>query len=593
MAEVNHKQYFANGHTNWAVDAAQLAQQSHQSLDQLLAEQTGLFIRNYGPSGLSLVSLRGTAAQHTTLLWQGIPLNSPMNGVIDASLLPGFLFDQITAQPGGSTAIWGSGAIGGSIQLQTNLPTSATPQIKLTQAIGSWGDQRYGMAVGGNYKKLSLQTKLWHQQANNNYWITNGSDTYRQPHGQVQQLGFLQSAAWTTQRSHLAFHIWHQQADRSLPPAVGASWNGSTQQDNYWRMVGNYNHHLSPSLTAQGKVAYLREAFTYDDNFQTNASESIAQTAWSEWTITRTTGRHFFWQGGLHGQQVWASAPGYTATTTQAQGAAFFSTQYVRNRWQAGANLRAGIADGFRVPPVGTLWARWEINQWLTIKGQLAKDYRIPTLNDRFWSPGGNPGLLPETSLGQDAGIIIQQENKFGDWRYTATGYHRLVDEWIIWLPLDNIWTPENVQQVRAQGWEQMMQWLLRRESWSTGIQIRHDYVRATPTKTATPNDPVVGKQLIYTPKHQLTIRPHIQWHNFRLTYLHRYTSQRYTTSTNTHALPGFHLGTWLLAYQGRWQELTWQLQGSIDNCWNVPYDIFMGRRMPGRSYQIQVTLSR
>lgn len=591
-AQVNHKPFFANGHGNWKIDSSQQAQQSQQSLDQLLTEQAGLFIRDYGPAGLSLLNLRGTAAQHTAILWQGVPLNSPMNGVMDLSLLPSFMLDEVLVQPGGSAALWGSGAVGGMVQLQSDLPYQQPIQVQLLNTIGSWGDQRFGLKVQGGKKAFTFSSRLWYQQAENDFWIENGTDSYFQKHAQTQQLGVLQSIGWQSQRSQVAIHIWHQQADRSLPPAVGSRWNGSSQQDNYWRIVGTWDYTAKKQRHSQLKTAYLREGFIYQDDFIPEPAQSLAHTGWAEWTYSKNTGERWRWQGGIMGQQVWAEAPGYTDNRTQGQAATFFSGQYILNTWQVGGQARVGVAEGFTVPPVGTLWTRWEARKWFALKGQISYDYRIPTLNDRYWTPAGNPDLHPETSLGQELTLLLQHDGRSGNWAYTAGGFHRLVNDWIIWMPSNGLWTPENVQQVRTRGIEQTLDWDYAQRHWSTLIRIRYDLVRATPTQTQQPNDPSIGQQLIYTPIHQAMVRAQLQWHNWQLAYVHRFTGQRFTTSSNTHALPAFQLGSWLLAYQGLWQGHPWRLQARLDNSWNEQYDIFMGRRMPGRGWQIQFSLS-
>ena len=38
----------------------------------------------------------------------------------------------------------------------------------------------------------------------------------------------------------------------------------------------------------------------------------------------------------------------------------------------------------------------------------MARSYRAPTLNERYWVPGGNPALLPEAGWGSEAGLRHQ-----------------------------------------------------------------------------------------------------------------------------------------------------------------------------------------
>ena len=88
------------------------------------------------------------------------------------------------------------------------------------------------------------------------------------------------------------------------------------------------------------------------------------------------------------------------------------------------------------------------------LSGSISRNYRYPTLNDRYWVPGGNPGLRPEQSLSGEFSILRWlpwTEN--GILEYSLGGYWNEVDDWILWLPGNgNIWSPENVQHVQARG---------------------------------------------------------------------------------------------------------------------------------------------
>nr|HAD53122.1 cobalamin receptor [Algoriphagus sp.] len=90
-----------------------------RSLADLLADQSPVFIRSYGPGMLASPSFRGSSAGHTAVFWNGIPLNSPSLGQSDFSLLPVFAIDQASLQFGSSGALLGNEAIGGSVNLKS------------------------------------------------------------------------------------------------------------------------------------------------------------------------------------------------------------------------------------------------------------------------------------------------------------------------------------------------------------------------------------------------------------------------------------------------------------------------------------------
>ena len=82
------------------IDSSVMANYRHRTLSDLVSENTTLYIKSYGPGGISTPSLRGTSAGHTQIAWNGINLNSPMLGQFDLSLVPAGLIDGIDVYMG-------------------------------------------------------------------------------------------------------------------------------------------------------------------------------------------------------------------------------------------------------------------------------------------------------------------------------------------------------------------------------------------------------------------------------------------------------------------------------------------------------------
>ena len=57
----------------------------------------------------------------------------------------------------------------------------------------------------------------------------------------------------------------------------------------------------------------------------------------------------------------------------------------------------------------------------LTIRAQVARGYRVPTLNDRYWIPGGNPDVVPEDAIHFEGGAELDEE-RLDSWHYTIDG---------------------------------------------------------------------------------------------------------------------------------------------------------------------------
>ena len=115
------------------------------------------FTKNYGPSGISTLGLRGTQASQTQIIWHGIPLNNPMLGETDLQTLTLNPTDHLTINQSGNSSIYGSGAVGGSLIIH-NEPTFNTGfKQEVDLSMGNFGYSRFlGQSTFSNKKNESF-----------------------------------------------------------------------------------------------------------------------------------------------------------------------------------------------------------------------------------------------------------------------------------------------------------------------------------------------------------------------------------------------------------------------------------------------------
>ncbi|WP_332368908.1 TonB-dependent receptor [Spirosoma telluris] len=154
---------FLAGQKLQRIDSTTLLQFRFGSLTDLLALNTPMAFKNYGPGQLATVAFRGTSANHTAVLWNGININQPNLGLTDFSTLPVAGFDRLSIQYGSSASAVGSDAVGGSILLGSNPGWKPGLHVSLGGQIASFRNTqgqlglRYALGLGQNWKLSGRQ----------------------------------------------------------------------------------------------------------------------------------------------------------------------------------------------------------------------------------------------------------------------------------------------------------------------------------------------------------------------------------------------------------------------------------------------------
>ena len=72
-----------------------LTAESAIELGEFLKRRTSIFIKDYGPSGITTLSFRGGSAAQSSLIWEGVNIQNPQLGQADLSLFPISFMDQL------------------------------------------------------------------------------------------------------------------------------------------------------------------------------------------------------------------------------------------------------------------------------------------------------------------------------------------------------------------------------------------------------------------------------------------------------------------------------------------------------------------
>ncbi len=100
------------------VTAEEIEQRGVRTLDQALELVPGINVRT-GGKGVARIDMRGMVTRHLKVLLDGIPINSTYDGQFDPSMIPVENIEKIKVSYGGSSVLYGQGAIAGIINIIT------------------------------------------------------------------------------------------------------------------------------------------------------------------------------------------------------------------------------------------------------------------------------------------------------------------------------------------------------------------------------------------------------------------------------------------------------------------------------------------
>lgn len=574
-------------------DSVDLNRYAAYSLPDLLERESGVFVKSYGLGSSATTSIRGGSAGHTAVTWNGLPLQSPMLGQLDFSLLPLLFVDEASLQRGGNTASWGSGAVGGTVGLRSS-PLSYSGMEATVQAtlgsFGLWDQQARAKFKSG---KWGLNTRLFHREAQNDfkYRLANG-DQRTQSNAAFRQQGLLQEVYWQPHEKHqLSVYAWWQTTGRELPPTTTQNSSLATQRDSTLRTALRWRY-LGERSVWHLRLGWFREAIDFRDELirfrALSRFHTLLGEVEGEWQLASGTAL----QVGFFYNQATAVADGYgDASPKQNRQALFASVRQNFGRLSAQLSVRQALLDGRLIPFVPALGIDYQVLEWLALKGSTRRNYRVPTLNDLYWRPGGNAGLQAEEGWSMEGGLEIASPFGPGVLRYSATAFNRRMDNWILWgiREGESFFSANNLTEVHSRGVEQRVEWALQRDGCSLRLYGGYDYIRSTNEVALQQPRLAAGEQLAYTPEHQQFALLEWGWKQLRLSYQHRWVGRVRTLNKNW--LSGYQVGYGQGRYAFNWQKWRLDLFARVDNLWAADYRILEGRPMPGRNYQIGINL--
>lgn len=554
-------------------------EKSGSSLTDLLRYNSNIYFKENGYGMVSSASFRGTNAQQTAVVWNGININSQLTGQTDFNtLIPGNYGDVVVRSGGGSVQ-YGSGAVGGAILLNDSFRFNDGWKNSLQSSYGSFNTSKLAFNTSLGKEKTSLQIGINHIASDNDYKYL-GTDL-RNENGAYDQLninanvGFILSDQQILKVYHNTFN-----GDRDFSGTLTAPADENYRDLNHRSLIelSSFNERKIARL----KVGHLYERYRYFPNNQREEfSFGQANTLLANYDYKYQLNKITL-NGIIDFSSIWAKGTSIENAQRSFVSGTFLFSHELSDKLNYGINLRQEIVSDYQNPFLFSLNSSYKVAKNYIININGSKNHRVPTFNDLYWSGAGASGnleVLPETSWQVEIGQTIEVKNI----ALSLNAYSITTDNLIQWRPnTQGVWMAMNVQDVSQYGMELGFDW--KRKWGNQELVWESEYAYTKSIDNTTKN------QLLYVLEHMLRSNLAYQYKKLVAFYQFLYTGSVYTTTDNSDSLSSYTVGNIGLDYH--WPNISgikFILGLKVNNLFNKNYQNVAYRPMPNRNFQIQL----
>ena len=553
-----------------------------------LSSNSSFYIKQYG--ALATPTFRGTSSSHTLILWNGIPINSTANGIIDFSSISINKQDEIIIVHGGNSAVFGSGAIGGTIHINelTNNKIKEN-EILLTREVGSYGVKSSSIKLKHQKNNFSLNGSYLNLKDKNNFeyinTTQNGNPSQINDYGEKRNQESKMNASYKVNSKHkVSANYWHSNLEREVPQNMTTPISDAKQYDKNTRKLITTEHNLN-NLKIRLKQAFLKEKFRYTEIIKNIDSKFKAESKISDIDIKFYSGKYLLNFGGnLNNYKILNN--NYLGSILKEQQTAIFSSiQYKSKTLKINSVIRNEWKTNYHVPVLPSFAFELVLISNIKLRGKYNRNFRAPTFNDRFWVSSGSLGNINlKSEKGNNFELGVDYISK--KFNFKITGYSLFVSNWILWQEQENgIWIPNNIKEVWSRGLE------ITSKFTYGYFNISSNYALTKSTSEIASNllDQTVGKQLRYVPIHKGNILCFFIKDNYHFFINKSFTGEVITTygTENNKTIDSFSLTD--IGFKYLFKNMPLSSEIKIKNIENINYQTYQNYPSPGREFLITI----
>jgi len=535
------------------------------SLPELLARLPGVEYASSGSAGsTSGLFIRGTNSEHTLVLVDGMRINSATLGTTSLSRIPLSQVDHIEILRGPASALYGSEAIGGVIQIFTK-QGNGTAVVNLETAYGSNNTRKLSAGVSGQNDGLrySLQAS---------FDDTDGISNVGNPKSKAynpDKDGFRDSSL--SGNIAYRFNNDHEVGLNTFISDGRNYYDGGYDAQSAAKDYRNDITVSSYSLYSRDKILPTWQSTA---RFGRGTDDAAYVVNGVETSFVRTDQDQFSWQNDINlplGKALLAAewlnqklsaSENYTKTErTTKSFLAGWNASVESHRWQL--NLRHDDISQTGKKNTGTAAYGYQFNDSLRAGVSYGTAYKAPSMNDLFFpnTPfvgSGNPNLKPEFARNKEASLHYDTARH----QALITYFDNRIDNLIQWseTPIGSyFYVPQNVASARINGWSLAYKGNFGALSLRAGIDLQD------------PRDVQTGLQLARRARKHASVGADYVIEAWTLGGEIVSSSERYSDAENKQRMGGYTLTNLSASYR---IDRDWSLFSRVNNLFDKKYEL-------------------
>lgn len=403
----------------------EIAARQADTLAELVSTVPGVTVAQAGsPGQQTSLFVRGAESEQTLLLWNGIPLNDPFFGGANWQLVPTDGVARVEVARGPFSALYGSAALGGVVQVLTGSEQGGTLRLEG----GEHGYARLGLAAGMNLGKARIDV-TGH--------VRRGEAELRNDFFDSEEL--VARSLWTLRPGvSLGLMVRGNDSDTGIPlsgltPTLRRriSWQEREVAVPLRADLGTWEVEAQVSRTAFDSA--YRDP---DDPFGYVASDTESEGLRGRTVVTYRPSEGFWVAFGSEAERLEVTSGSTFGTDLDGSRQRTWAV-FTQASWKRGpVHLDLGVRRDDNNVYGGETSFRGgvvlDVGGGTRLRASYGEAFRAPSLGELFFPGSGNPDLQPETGESYELGI----ERTAGGWTLALIGFQNRQENLIDFDPV-------------------------------------------------------------------------------------------------------------------------------------------------------------